>query len=198
MCTLRQRLQAAVATVLVAAIAPTLAACGSDSPAATSKVAKMPVIVVKSPAITGEQLPARYTCDGENVLPPLEWGAVPRDVKELALFVVGFEPAPATKTYNLSVDWAVAGLNPALHKLAAGRLPPGAFVALAGNHQQRYSVCPKKGIQERYQFDLYGLPSSQTIARKFYGLTALTTLVGVPGATPASAQGGFAVDYKRR
>ena len=194
---MRQWLKVVVTAILLAAIAPALLACGADSPAASSKIVKRPTIVVKSPTIVGDQLPARYTCDGQNVSPPLEWGAVPADVKELALFVVGFEPAPKTHTYNVSVEWAVAGLKPGSHKLAAGRLPPGAFVALAGDRKRRYSVCPKKGIQERYQFHLYGL-SGSAIAHKFDSLAALTTLAGVHGKTPAKAQGGFVVSYKRR
>jgi phosphatidylethanolamine-binding protein (PEBP) family uncharacterized protein len=195
---MRQRLKVVAATVLVAWIAPTLAACGSDSPAATSKIARAAAIVFNSPAITSHRLPARYTCDGQDVSPPLEWGAVPADVKELALFVVGFAPAPDTKSYNVSVEWAVAGVSPSLHKLASGQLPPHAFLALAGDRKRHYSICPGKGVQERYQFELYGLPSSQTIARKFNSLTALATLAGVHGAAPAKAQGGFFVNYKRR
>lgn len=195
---IRQRLKLAAATVLAVAVTPILTACGADSPAATAKKVKRPEIAVKSPVIAGDQLPAQYTCDGQDVSPPLTWGAVPADVKELALFVVGFEPAPDTKTYNVSVEWAVAGIHPGLHKLAAGRLPPRAFVALAGDRKPRYSVCPRKGIQERYQFDLYGLSSSKTIARRFDALTALATLAGTHGASPANAQGGFVLSYKRR
>lgn len=43
---------------------------------------------IRSPAFApGASIPARYTCDGENVSPPLEWGDVPPEAESLALIV---------------------------------------------------------------------------------------------------------------
>jgi len=39
---------------------------------------------LRSGAFQGTTLPAQYTCDGENVSPPLERRTVPAGVKELA------------------------------------------------------------------------------------------------------------------
>ena len=35
----------------------------------------------------GESIPAEYTCDGEDVSPPLEWSGVPEDTESFALIV---------------------------------------------------------------------------------------------------------------
>src|SRR3989344_3184626 len=35
----------------------------------------------------GTSLPARFTCDGENMSPPLSWGGVPEGTKSLALIM---------------------------------------------------------------------------------------------------------------
>ena len=41
---------------------------------------------LSSPAFAeGELIPSKYTCDGENVSPPLEWEGVPEQAKSLAL-----------------------------------------------------------------------------------------------------------------
>ncbi len=36
---------------------------------------------------SGDNIPTRYTCEGENTSPPLEWSGVPSEAKSLALLV---------------------------------------------------------------------------------------------------------------
>ncbi|MCW3018526.1 MAG: phospholipid-binding protein family [Solirubrobacterales bacterium] len=199
---MRQPLKAVLGTVLAAALAVTTASCGSDSAAkgkpATDKPAPWPKIVVKSSAMVGERIPARYTCDGQDVSPPLEWGAVPADVHQLAVFLVGFRPKPGTKTYKLSVEWAAAGVSPRLHRLAAGSLPTGAYLASdKSGERQRYSLCPAKGTSVHYQFELYGVPSVVRIPPQFSGPAVLNALTRASGATRANAHGGFVAIYSR-
>jgi phosphatidylethanolamine-binding protein (PEBP) family uncharacterized protein len=170
-----------------------LTGCGSNSPA----TAKVPTIAFKSAAIGKSVIPARYTCDGQNVSPPLEWGAVPAGVGNLAVYILGFTPEPATKTYKVSVEWAVAGLNPALHGLAAGRLPPGAYLGVTPDRRQRYSICPKKGTSVQYQFELYGVPSSLAVPRHFPGIPVLRALA-TSGPTRTDAHGVFVAIYSRK
>lgn len=43
---------------------------------------------LKSPAFSyGEEMPTRYTCEGENVSPPLEWTGAPPQTRSFALLV---------------------------------------------------------------------------------------------------------------
>jgi phosphatidylethanolamine-binding protein (PEBP) family uncharacterized protein len=201
---MREPLKAMLGVVLAAALAVTMASCGSDSAAktkpatATDKPASWPKIVVKSSAMVGERIPVRYTCDGQNVSPPLEWGAVPADVHQLAVFLVGFKPKPGTKTYKPSVEWAVAGVSPGLHRLAAGSLPAGAYLASdKSGGRQRYSLCPAKGTSVHYQFELYGVPSAVRIPARFSGPAVLRSLTRASGPTRANAHGGFVAIYSR-
>jgi phosphatidylethanolamine-binding protein (PEBP) family uncharacterized protein len=181
-------------TVLLSTLA--LAGCGSDAPAKAKAVPRIPF---KSAAVVREALPARYTCDGRDVSPPLEWGAVPADVGDLALFVVGFTPDPATKSYKISVEWAVAGLNPALHKLSAGQLPLGTFLGVASDDKrQSYSICPKRGTTVHYQFELYGLSEAVGISPDFAGLPVLKSLASNTGASGTQAHGAFIATYTRK
>lgn len=44
------------------------------------------VIKIKSPAFEeGELIPKKYTCDGVNVSPPLQWSSLPADVESIVL-----------------------------------------------------------------------------------------------------------------
>ncbi len=76
------------------------------------------------------------------------------------LFIFNFLPVGG----KLFADWAVAGLSPSLHGLAAGQLPAGAIVGRNGRGQTRYSLCPAKGANTRFAFLLYALP--QRVAAK--------------------------------
>ena len=46
----------------------------------------------------GGPIPARYTCDGRDVSPPLKWGAVPAGAKFLALIADDPDAPGASKT----------------------------------------------------------------------------------------------------
>jgi phosphatidylethanolamine-binding protein (PEBP) family uncharacterized protein len=184
--------RATKATVGVLLVALALAGCGG----ASSKPAN---ISFKSPALVGGgALPALYTCDGKDISPPLEWGKVPAVNKELAVFILGLTPN-GTGNYSISIEWAVAGLNPALHRLGAGQLPVGANVGLASNGKARYSICPQPGQSKQYKFAVYGVPPGVGIPRHFKALELLRVLAS-PTSTQygARAGGSFTASYARR
>lgn len=187
---MRQPARAVSLATLLAALG--LAGCGSGSSAPSTAA-----LLVRSPAITNSTLPAEYTCDGRDIAPPLEWGTVPSGVGTLALVVVGIASNPNTRAVSLTPEWAVVGLNPALHKLAAGEIPPGASVGLAsGARKRRYSLCPKPGTSTDYQFELYGMPAGTTASPDITD-TALLRALNEPGPARADAHGGFVVKYAR-
>jgi phosphatidylethanolamine-binding protein (PEBP) family uncharacterized protein len=187
---MRLSLKATSGALLLSTLA--LTGCGGSS-ATTVTIQN---VALRSAAIAGKKIPALYTCDGRNTNPPLEWGAVPAGTGSLVLFIIGITPEPSTKTYSLSVEWAVAGVNPELHKLDPGHLPPGAFVGTASSGKRRYSICPKRGHAEQYQFELYGLPKGDSVIRKFVGLPLLAKLAS-PKSSPANAHGDLIAMYKR-
>ena len=194
---MHRRPKAILRTALLSALVPVLVACGSSSSVKTVAAARPPKLNVKSPVVVGERIPARYTCDGQGVSPPLEWGAVPPNVQQLALFLVGFTPQPESKKkLKVTVEWAVAGLSPSLHRLAAGQLPAGAHVGVtkAGHG---YTLCPAKGVTVHYQFELYGVPSAVNVPANFSGLKLLDQLTVPSGPSRANARGGFVAIYSR-
>jgi phosphatidylethanolamine-binding protein (PEBP) family uncharacterized protein len=173
-------------------LALALAGCGG-----AKKPAPKITVPFGSPALVGYTLPARYTCAGENISPPLEWGAVPASIRTLALFIIGINP---TKTggYSISVEWAVAGINATLHKIPAGHLPPGAYVGRSADGKSRYSICPKKGTEKRYEFTLYGVPNTIGIATKFEGSELLRDLASPNSPFESHAGGSFIASVTRK
>jgi phosphatidylethanolamine-binding protein (PEBP) family uncharacterized protein len=114
-------------------------------------------MTLQSPAIVASggspgNLPATYTCDGKNSWPELRWSGVPAGTAELALFVMNVQPVAG----KLFVDWAVAGLDPGLEGIEAGRLPKGAVVGANGFGKRGYEICPSGG-GEIYMFAIYAL-----------------------------------------
>jgi phosphatidylethanolamine-binding protein (PEBP) family uncharacterized protein len=187
-----QKPQAALssAIIMVALVLAGCASSGSDAPARTE-------VAFKSPAITAHTLPASYTCDGKNMSPPLEWGAVPADTGELLLLAVGLTPTPGTKNYTATIVWAMSGVSPALHRLNAGQIPSGAHIGLASNGKRRYAVCPRMGETVQYQFMLYGVPASAKISPDFADQPIVNALSQSGTATSATSEGAFVATYRR-
>lgn len=88
----RLRILAGTASLLFAVATLTSGCSGSDDgggQAAAAQVRSISDLQVSSPSFTETRprvrIPAKHTCVGENVSPPLEWSGVPEDAKSLAL-----------------------------------------------------------------------------------------------------------------
>jgi Raf kinase inhibitor-like YbhB/YbcL family protein len=78
-------------------------------------------ITLRSPAFAdGDTIPGVYTCDGDDVSPPLEWSGVPSDAAELAVVVE--DPDAPGGTF---VHWVVWGLDADQAGLGQGQVPAG-------------------------------------------------------------------------
>ena len=66
-------------------------------------------------------LTAPYTCDGKDSWPTLAWSGVPPGTAELALYAMNMQPVEG----KLFVDWALAGLDPALTGIEDGQAAQG-------------------------------------------------------------------------
>jgi phosphatidylethanolamine-binding protein (PEBP) family uncharacterized protein len=173
-----------------------LSSCGGGSQSPGPAIVNS--ISLKSAAVAKGAIPSLYTCDGKDITPPLEWGAVPAGTDEIALLVIGASPERSTGKSRFSVEWAVAGLNPALHALRAGKLPRGAHVGQASDGKRRYSICPAKGQSERYEFAVVAVPPDAQVVSEFSGISLLRDLVQPRSPSAPTATGTFFASYKRR
>ncbi len=115
-------------------------------------------IKITSPAFENEGLiPAKYTCDGEDISPPLKWDAVPEDTKSIAL--ISDDPDAPVGTW---VHWVLFNLPPDTRELKENippdkTLPNGAKHGTSDFGRIGYGgPCPPSGTH-RYFFKIYAL-----------------------------------------
>ena len=117
---------------------------------------------LQSPAFAqmGE-MPARFTCEGGDLSPPLTWSNLPPGTKSLAL-IVDDPDAPDPKAPKMTwVHWVLYNLPPQAGGLAEGvqpeNLPVGALQGLNDWQRTGYGgPCPPIG-RHRYFHKLYAL-----------------------------------------
>ena len=107
---------------------------------------------ISSPAFENNQLmPAKYTCKGANVNPPLMIEGIPSEAKSLALIVD--DPDAINGTFVHWVMWNI----PVVSEIAENSVPSGAVQGKADFGDNRYQgPCPPSGTH-RYFFKIYAL-----------------------------------------
>jgi Raf kinase inhibitor-like YbhB/YbcL family protein len=132
-----------------------------------------------SPAFAaGADIPRKYTCDGEDVSPPLEWSGAPDDAPALALIV----DDPDARGW---IHWVVLDMD----GVQSGGLPEG------------FSASPDAPPQGTNDFGRLGwggpCPPSGTHRYRFT-LFALDAAIELPGAPKAedvrAAMDGHVID----
>jgi phosphatidylethanolamine-binding protein (PEBP) family uncharacterized protein len=88
------------------------------------------------------------TCNGKDLTPALNWKNIPPNTVELAIFIISTTPVDKKLFY----DWAVTGIEPSLHGISAGHIPPTAHLNTS------YTICPPQGKDENYLVALFALP----------------------------------------
>ena len=118
-----------------------------------------PLIEMNSSAFAnGTSIPVRYTCDGDNISPPLSWSGVPEETESLALIVDDPDAPGGNFTH-----WVIYNISPEESGLAEG-LPRERDLP-RGMHQGNNSLgttgytgpCPPRGPAHHYVFHLYAL-----------------------------------------
>jgi Raf kinase inhibitor-like YbhB/YbcL family protein len=105
----------------------------------------------------GDFIPRKYSCDGNDVSPPLNWGNVPDGTKSFAL--ISDDPDAPMGTF---VHWVLYNLSPDLRSLEEGipkdkHLKNGAMHGATDFRSPGYGgPCPPGGTH-RYFFKLYAL-----------------------------------------
>lgn len=97
-----------------------------------------------------QAIPSKYTCDADDVSPPLSISEVPEEAKSLALIVD--DPDAPAKTW---VHWVVWGINPQTKDIAEGTVP-GTEGTTDFGRTGWGGPCPPSGTH-RYFFKLYAL-----------------------------------------
>ena len=110
-------------------------------------------MIITSPAFEDSGvIPIKYTCDGENVNPPLKFIGVPEATQSLVLIMDDPDAA-----IGIWVHWVVANIDPEITSINEGIAPKGAKEGINSSGNFGYDgPCPPSGTH-RYFFRLYAL-----------------------------------------
>ncbi len=158
--TLRAPLATFARWIALVALLPALAACATGGNAASSRPSgatsqresAMPNFVLRSPSLAPDgSIPRKYSCDGQNVSPSLEWEGAPGGTAAFALIM----DDPDARGF---VHWVLYNLTGS----SSGLLPEAVSASPDAPPQGRNSFgnigyggpCPPSGTHH-YRFTLY-------------------------------------------
>ncbi|MGH6736175.1 MAG: YbhB/YbcL family Raf kinase inhibitor-like protein [Methyloceanibacter sp.] len=119
-------------------------------------------LALTSPAFEpGGKIPSKYTCEDEDISPPLAIAGVPDGAKSLALIVDDPDAPDPKAPKRVWAHWIVHNLPADLKSLPedaeARGLPGGAVVGVTDKNEAAYhGPCPPIG-RHRYFYKLYAL-----------------------------------------
>lgn len=104
----------------------------------------------------GAAIPQKYTCDGRNVSPAIEWNGAPSQARSFAL-ILDDPDAPG----GLFTHWLLYNIPPTAHSLEEGHhpTPPAAAGANDFGKTGYGGPCPPKGAH-RYFFKIFALDTA--------------------------------------
>ncbi len=113
-------------------------------------------MIISSPAFGNyDDIPGQYTCDGNDINPPLKIQSVPEEAKSLALVVD--DPDAPTGTW---IHWTVWNINPKTVAIESGSVLSGVTEGLNSFGNIGYGgPCPAEGAH-RYFFKLFALDAN--------------------------------------
>ena len=118
---------------------------------------------ITSPAFSdGQTIPSKYTCDGSDLIPPLDFDDVPPHAVTLALVMDDADAPGGTWDH-----WVIWNMPPQQHHVAEGKAPQGVVGRNSWKKNSWGGPCPPDR-EHRYDFRVYALdcqldlPSSAT------------------------------------
>ncbi|MFH1501420.1 MAG: YbhB/YbcL family Raf kinase inhibitor-like protein [Candidatus Eisenbacteria bacterium] len=168
------------------ALAALSSGCGEASPDATVE-SDARFELASAAFANGAPIPVKYTCDGEDISPPLEWDALPPGTVSLALVVDDPDAVPvAGKIWD---HWVLYNIPVRAVSLAEGvpdlvDLPGGAHSGRGTSRVGYQGPCPPPGRTHTYRFTMYAvdtvtdLPGGATKAQLLEALADHVLAVG--------------------
>lgn len=131
-----------------------------DTAQITSSTSETMTLSLTSPAFQNSaSIPSQFTCDAENVSPPLSISGVPAEAKSLALIVDDPDVPKALKPDGVFDHWTLFNIAP-----DTTAIPQATAVGIAGANgagkNQYTGPCPPREYEpseHRYFFRLYAL-----------------------------------------
>ena len=133
--------------------------CTKTNPVGAQRPQSQQSMQVTSSAFQGgATIPAKYSCNGADMSPPLAWSGAPGNTKSFVLIVS--DPDAPSGTFFHWVIYALPANTTALAENASAqhKLPPGSLEEVNDFGKARYKgPCPPPGRPHHYHFVLYSL-----------------------------------------
>ena len=131
--------------------------CGGDSDVEVRPDAASTITVSSDALAAGHRIPQRFTCDGEEVSPPLAWSG---GTGEGWALVVDDPDAPG----GTFVHWVVIDIAPGTTSVGTGEVPAGGVQIVNSSGEASYAgPCPPSG-EHHYRFTVYGLDAATSLS----------------------------------
>jgi len=140
--------------ILIISVLILFSAC-SKTRETTEEITSITMEISSSAFANNENIPAKYTCDGDNISPPLTFANVPENTKSLVL--INNDPDAPAGTW---VHWTVWNIDPTTTEVAENKIPKNGDEGMTSFGFRHYGgPCPPSGTH-RYFFKLYALDTS--------------------------------------
>lgn len=108
---------------------------------------------ITSPAFAeGENIPPKYSCDGDKINPPFNFSGIPENAKSL-VFIMDDPDVPV----GIFTHWIIWNIGPNVTEIAENSVPKNATQGVTSANTNSYvGPCPPVGTH-RYFFKLYAL-----------------------------------------
>ncbi len=111
------------------------------------------------------KIPSKYTCDGENISPPLTISDVPPEAKTLALIMDDPDVPKNLREDGMWDHWVVFNIPAGLRDIKEGAEPDGTHGVGSGGNLDYFGPCPPDR-EHRYFFKLYALDTELDLQEK--------------------------------
>ena len=112
----------------------------------------------------GGNIPIKYTCDGEDISPPLSWGDPPKGTVSFVLIVEDPDAPMGVFTH-----WVIFNIPANLRELPEGVPKEGEVEGIGVQGKNDFNKlgyggpCPPRGPAHRYVFKLYALDTTLSL-----------------------------------
>ncbi len=184
--------QVVLLLILFSVILLTVVACAPKA-SMPAKEAETVLSLSSTAFKEGDQLPVKYTCDGQDISPPFEWGEPPQGTRTFALIVDDPDALLGVFTH-----WVLFNLLADTRQLSEGipaqpQLENGASQGKNDFGKIGYGgPCPPPGVAHRYRFTIYALDKPLELET---GASRKEILAAMKGSV--LAQGQLTGTYRR-
>jgi Raf kinase inhibitor-like YbhB/YbcL family protein len=111
--------------------------------------------------LNNTKIPSKFTCDGEDINPPLFFTEIPDGTKSLALIIDDPDAPNRTESNSAGafVHWVLFNISPKTTEIKENSVPGSALVGKNNTGETNFvGACPPSGTHH-YHFKLYALDS---------------------------------------